>query len=405
MMKLFLYVLLLLSPITLFSLTFQEAQKALEKGNTSLPRTFIKDNPNTPESLYLSSLLHFKEKKFTLSLKELNTLLTSYSYSDLADDALILSGDIYLIRGEGEKAIREYERCFTLYPDRETAPLALEKIALYYYQRKEKEKALTLLKKLLLLFPNYKRKEKIEDIIKRLQKTSPSTPSSQPHKTKKRQKEPTPEQKAWRYFQRKKVPSDEGEHQIYILQCILYWGEKERAKLKDKNKLKELKKYLADCYFTLASAFQRNSLYSKAIETYSTLIKKFPNSPFNRFAEYRLILIYKDKGDLNKSLTMLDKYMKKYPPDPGAYSHKAKILYKLGKYEEAIKILKKYQELFPQTQEREWIYLRIGQSYFHLGKYKEARKTLEEFLNLYPGSFYAGTAKNLLREIEKREEK
>ena len=82
---------------------------------------------------------------------------------------------------------------------------------------------------------------------------------------------------------------------------------------------------------------------------------------------------YLNNGKYDKAIECFNKRLKDYPKDNEALMGKAKALYGLEKYEDAISIYKILVEIGSKDKE---VYFGIGCSYYNLNKFNQVAKTI-----------------------------
>ncbi|MCD7970875.1 MAG: tetratricopeptide repeat protein [Alistipes sp.] len=135
----------------------------------------------------------------------------------------------------------------------------------------------------------------------------------------------------------------------------------------------------------LVAAYYNSRNYEAAYEA----IKQVPDpdnnlrTAFQKIAYFRALEHY-SRGDYDTALRMLDESLRnRFNPKYTALTQfwKGEILYREGKYNEAIPLFNEYLSLSPAT-EREYgmAQYNLGYSYFNLGRYGEARTWFDRFL-------------------------
>ena len=131
--------------------------------------------------------------------------------------------------------------------------------------------------------------------------------------------------------------------------------------------------------FNLAAAYERSAQYSKAEEIFEELLKQSPDDPV--VLNY-LGYMYADQGIKLKEAEKLIAKALKISPDNGAYLDSyAWVMYKLGKYKEALD----YQIRALEAQGDDAILLEhMGDIYFALNNVQQAHSHWEKALELNP---------------------
>jgi TolA-binding protein len=391
---------------------YNQATRILEAKKPKSPK-FLKDDIG-----YWLAYIHYKQGKYELAKKELYEVVRNYTGEDMADDALLLLGQIQIERGDCSKGLQTYEQLYNHYQYKETAPEALYRIAEYYLNKGEDDKTIYLLKKINKEYSEYAKYKKTSELIEKIEdrrrKIEEAKKKKEPKPEKKTivkkpaiQKPLTDREKAKRYVERRKFPEG-GKHQIYWLKMVILEAKRRLKKVVKEEEKKELAAYTAKCSFWLASSLKEIGLYQEARKIYGTIIKEYSGIGwYAKESKYEISISYWKEGKPEIALRLLDKYMREYPSDDSVLAHsmKADILYQTGKYHKAIKAFNEYKEAFPNTSQIDWIHLRICQCYYRLEQYEEAKYYLEQFLMEYPNSYFAPCVKRLLNKVKKKFDK
>ena len=86
--------------------------------------------------------------------KKFEAFLKQYPNTELSDNAQFWIGETYYLKKDYEKAILEYEKAITKYPEGDKVPAALYKQALAFLELGDKTNARNLLKKVIERYPS-----------------------------------------------------------------------------------------------------------------------------------------------------------------------------------------------------------------------------------------------------------
>ncbi|MSO21105.1 MAG: tetratricopeptide repeat protein [Acidobacteria bacterium] len=110
--------------------------------------------PPAPDVLYNTALRDYTSGNYPLALQEFFEYLRYYANTPLASNAQFFIGDIYYQQGQFEKAIQEYDKAITLYPDGAKTAAAKLKKGFAMLNMNLKAQGITELKDLAAQFPN-----------------------------------------------------------------------------------------------------------------------------------------------------------------------------------------------------------------------------------------------------------
>ena len=110
--------------------------------------------PPAPDVLYNTALRDYTSGNYPLALQEFFEYLRYYANTPLASNAQFFIGDIYYQQGQFEKAIQEYDKAITQYPDGAKTAAAKLKKGFAMLNMNLKAQGITELKDLAAQFPN-----------------------------------------------------------------------------------------------------------------------------------------------------------------------------------------------------------------------------------------------------------
>ena len=101
------------------------------QASSSIPEAQIQ----TPSEAYQAAMALLKEKKFPEASAAFESFIRTYPKDALAGNALYWSGEVWLVRGENEKALEQFKRVLNDYPQQEKAADAAYKIGVTYHRQ------------------------------------------------------------------------------------------------------------------------------------------------------------------------------------------------------------------------------------------------------------------------------
>ena len=131
------------------------------------------------------------------------------------------------------------------------------------------------------------------------------------------------------------------------------------------------KKLASKTTFNLAAVYERSHQLKKAVATYETVIKKFPDSSSAPLAMFVIGELYESQTMYEKAARRFEK-MERFKKDenaPTALSNAGAIWEALERFDDAIKAYRKYIKLFSKKVDN------IPTVELHIGKLYEAKKT------------------------------
>jgi len=103
--------------------------------------------------LYRDAYENFQKGDLEGSRRKFEAFLKQYPNTDLSDNAQFWIGETYYLKRDYEKAILEYEKAVTKYPEGDKIPSALFKQALAFAELGDKSNARTLLRRVIERYP------------------------------------------------------------------------------------------------------------------------------------------------------------------------------------------------------------------------------------------------------------
>jgi tol-pal system protein YbgF len=104
--------------------------------------------------LYKDAYETFQKGDLERARRKFEAFLKQYPNTELSDNAQFWIGETYYLKKDFEKAILEYEKAITKYPEGDKIPAALFKQALAFLELGEKSSAKDLLKRVIERYPN-----------------------------------------------------------------------------------------------------------------------------------------------------------------------------------------------------------------------------------------------------------
>ena len=177
---------------------------------------------------------------------------------------------------------------------------------------------------------------------------------------------------------------------LYTYRGITYFYMEEYTKAeKDFSKAIKLGTPEIEAYLYRGSIYDKNSEFDKAIADMLEVIKMDPNNAiaYNILA-YDMALI---DQDINTALSYVEKSLQLSPSDAAIFDTKAFVYYKLGRYDEAMKI---FNNLISNGHDSS--YFGRGMVYAALEETDKAKSDLETYLAAYPDSYQSKLAEQTL---------
>ncbi len=115
--------------------------------------------PTGGEELYKDAYEIFRRGNLDLARKKFETFLKQYPNTELSDNAQFWIAETYFIKKDYERAILEYEKVITRYPEGDKVPPSLYKQALAFLEIGDKNNAKNLLKRVIEHYPHSEQAE------------------------------------------------------------------------------------------------------------------------------------------------------------------------------------------------------------------------------------------------------
>ncbi|HLD30194.1 MAG TPA: tol-pal system protein YbgF [bacterium] len=125
---------------------------ALVKERESIPET--RGVPTGVGDLYRDAYETFQRGNLEEARRRFEAFLKQYPNTELSDNAQFWIGETYYLKKDYEKAILEYEKAITKYPEGDKISAALFKQALAFSELGDKTNARSLLRKLIERYPH-----------------------------------------------------------------------------------------------------------------------------------------------------------------------------------------------------------------------------------------------------------
>ena len=127
-----------------------------------------RENPEPDYSLYQKAICEGFENRLEDKVASLNRFKTTYSNSDLMEDALFELGDAYFKLGKSDEAMASFDLLAENFPNSRFARKAMLQTGLILYRNQQFEKALETFKEVAMRFPTYEDSKeaiaRVEDI-------------------------------------------------------------------------------------------------------------------------------------------------------------------------------------------------------------------------------------------------
>jgi tetratricopeptide (TPR) repeat protein len=173
-------------------------------------------------------------------------------------------------------------------------------------------------------------------------------------------------------------------------------GDDETAITTYKQALRHKLNYI-EAYKGLAWSYERSNRHAEAIATWNRLMKVVPDNPGVAHTAYvNMAEMYREDGDIDKAIETYDQLIAihkrliqekadkaVFNPDIWA-KYKAELYAKKGQYEDAIKSYEEAVSLASNTREAAWAYSEMGSLLYRLGRYKEAINAYLRVVELHP---------------------
>ena len=111
------------------------------------------------EDLYKDAYETFQKGDLESARRKFEVFLKQYPNTGLSDNAQFWIGETYYLRKDFEKAILEYEKMITKYPEGDKMPAALLKQGLAFLELGDKTNGRNLLKRVIERYPHSEQAE------------------------------------------------------------------------------------------------------------------------------------------------------------------------------------------------------------------------------------------------------
>lgn len=151
-------------------------------------------------------------------------------------------------------------------------------------------------------------------------------------------------------------------------------------------------------YYQLAYSYQQLGNIDKAIELYQTsgklLDEQDPTHRYHYYAKYNLALLYKDRGNIDSGISILEEAIDKHKDEPGSHNLLGWLYWKKGDIDSA---LKEYRTSIKIDENQEDAQYNLGVLYYNKGDVESAKEIFNKVLELNPnhkkaGDYLAGQA-------------
>ncbi len=160
-------------------------------------------------------------------------------------------------------------------------------------------------------------------------------------------------------------------------------------------------KYMITAIGELALIYKERGEYDKSFDYYQQIIRDYPNSPLVKDAELSIADIYYKKKDFAKAETKYLEVLSKYASaDRQLCEDAGKGLLEIYRVTNSAEKTEQLTDKYPCTQiskeEQESIYFTPGKDAYDQKKYEEAVPLLEKYLEKFPNGIYASEVRNYL---------
>ncbi len=319
-------------------------------------------------------------------IEDYDAVLNRYPDSAVADYAQAQLGDIFLATGKFDQAILAYQSALTNFPETPLREKILFKLAAANFKKGDFEHAFTEFKGMLKAFPssemtmdaklymadslyaagNYNEAFDLYKIIER-------------EASDEGLKAMAAYQEGWSYFNMAKDLQAVGEFNRFL-------------KAYPSNAL------AADAGFWLGEYYAAKGKYDKAREYYYSIVKDFPSIDLAGKALYRAALTYQDEGRIDESVVKLEELYSKFPDSEfvkSGYRKIAKIKRDNKDYPAAIDYYRKALTL-ENNEINSQVQYEIAESFENGG---DLGRSAEEYMKV-PGLYYKGAFWSVRAELK-----
>ncbi|GEM_PF-1512494 len=143
---------------------------------------------------------------------------------------------------------------------------------------------------------------------------------------------------------------------------------------------------VADCYFNIGKSEKKQN-FQKAIDSYKSIISKYPTSEENALVHFRLAQSYANSKMNNEAISELKVLCKKYPEAayiPDALHMMGTVYYRMKRYKEAVEEFRTYVKLYENGKYVKNAYFQIGDCYSQMKKFKNADYWYRKAMKRWP---------------------
>lgn len=140
-------------------ITQSSKPRELERAPRKEPPEETKPISTGGEDLYKDAYETYRRGNLDLARKKFDTFLKQYPNTELSDNAQFWIAETYFLKKDYERAILEYEKVITRYPEGDKVPSSLYKQALAFLEIGDKSNAKNLLKRVMEHYPNSEQAE------------------------------------------------------------------------------------------------------------------------------------------------------------------------------------------------------------------------------------------------------
>ncbi len=148
-------------------------------------------------------------------------------------------------------------------------------------------------------------------------------------------------------------------------------------------------KYADESQYLIGWINFQQGLFNEAINDYQSVIEKYPGSTLLPIVTYSIGDSYFNLGEYDKAVNQYKKIIEEYPDTKYVYDAINGILYSYeasDKIDDANNFIDTFLREHPNSAYNETIFFKKGDLYYSVGDYKKAIKYYKEFLIEFPGS-------------------
>lgn len=138
-------------------------------------------------------------------------------------------------------------------------------------------------------------------------------------------------------------------------------------------------------YYQLAYSYQQLGNIEKAIELYQTsgklLDEQDQTHRYHYYAKYNLALLYKDRGNIDGGISILQEAIDKHKDEPGAHNLLGWLYWKKGDIDNATR---EYRTSIKIDENQEDAQYNLGVLYYNKGEVENAKEVFNKVLELNP---------------------